>query len=44
MKKASLNKGLATTFDTAKIYAKSYTRVSAGYATYANPELSTTGE
>ena len=39
MKKAYHNRGLATTLNTAKIYAKSHTRVPAGYAAYSNPEL-----
>ena len=40
MKRAYHSRGLVTTLNSAKIYARSHTRVPAGYAVYSNPELS----
>ena len=44
MKRAYHSRGLVTTLNTPKIYARSHTRVPAGYAVYSNPELSMTEE
>jgi hypothetical protein len=44
MKRAYHSRQIATTLNTAKIYARSHTRVPTGYAVYSNPELSMTEE